>query len=90
MAYTVNTHPCFLSPKRNNGTFKITRKIESVKNSGVSWSKSIDVPEMPLSYNFTGVKKTVMPNALTIPATVSIKKLVIFNLFIIGPTLTIN
>ena len=66
------------------------RKTESVKCSGVSWSKSIDVPEMPLSYNFTGIKKTVIPNAFTMPAIVSIKKLVIFNLFIIEPTLVIN
>jgi hypothetical protein len=45
---------------------------------------------MPLSYNFTGIKKTVIPKALTIPAIVSIKKLVNFNLFKIEPSLLIN
>ena len=63
--------------KKEKGIFIKIRKIESVKNSGVSWSKSIDVPEIPLSYNFTGIKKTVIPNALTIPEIVSIKILVI-------------
>lgn len=87
MAYIVKTHPCFLSPKRNNGILKIIRKIESDKYSGVSWSKSIDVPEIPLSYNFTGIKKTVMPNALTTPAIVSIIKLTILNLLITKTTL---
>ena len=86
MAYTVKTHPCFLSPKRNKGIFNAIRKMESVKYSGVSWSKSMDVPEIPLSYNFTGIKKTVMPKALTIPAIVSIIKLTIFNLRIMQVT----
>ena len=54
------------------------RKIERDKYSGVSWSKSIDVPEIPLSYNFTGIRKTVIPNAFIIPASVSIRKFEIF------------
>ena len=32
----------------------------------------MDVPDIPLSYNLTGVRKTVTPKAFTIPATVSI------------------
>lgn len=37
----------------------------------------MDVPEIPLSYNFTGVMNSVMPKAFTIPAIVSMKRFVI-------------
>ena len=40
------------------------------------WDKSIDVPEIPLSYSFTGVRKNVIPVALMIPASVSISSVV--------------
>ena len=41
--------PCFFSPNRNSGMFRISRKTDRDSYSGVIWSSSIDVPEMPLS-----------------------------------------
>jgi hypothetical protein len=78
----VKFNPCFLSPNRNSGIFKIIRKIDRLRKSGVNLSNNIDVPEIPLSYNFTGIRKNVMPKALIMPAIVSIKKFLICNLFI--------
>ena len=38
------------------------------------YPSSIDVPEMPLSYRFTGIRNTVIPNELMNPAMVSMMK----------------
>ena len=45
-----------------------------MRYSGVIYPKSIDVPDIPLSYRFTGIRNTVMPNALMNPAIVSMIK----------------
>ena len=69
----VKFNPCFFNPNKNKGMFKIIRKIDRLRKSGVNLSNSIDVPEIPLSYNLTGIRKNVMPKALIMPAIVSIK-----------------
>ena len=53
----VKPAPCFLSPNKKSGTFRIKRNRERVKFGGVICSSSIDVPEIPLSYSLTGVIK---------------------------------
>ena len=67
--YIVKFKPCLLSPKRKRGIFKIKRNMDNVKYSGVICESSIDVPEIPLSYNFTGAKNSVTPMAFMHPAT---------------------
>src|SRR5699024_6802197 len=54
----------------NSGMFSTSRKKESEKVGAVSWDSRIEVPEMPLSYRFTGARKTVTPKALMHPAMV--------------------
>ena len=54
--------------------FKIIRKIDNVRYSGVICERKIEVPEIPLSYNPTGAIKTVTPKALITPAINSNKK----------------
>ena len=49
IAYPVKSLPCFFSPNRNSGMFRISRNTDRDRYSGVIWSSSIDVPEMPLS-----------------------------------------
>lgn len=75
MEYMVNTPPCFLRPYKNRGTLRSIRKNDSERKGGVSCEKSIEVPEIPLSYSFTGARNTVTPKAFMMPATVSIIKL---------------
>ena len=48
------------------------RKNDNVIHGTFICDKSIDVPEIPLSYKLTGIKNTVTPNALIMPAIVSI------------------
>lgn len=60
--------PCFFSPNRKSGIFRISRNTDIVQGSGVICESRIDVPDIPLSYRFTGAKKVVTPNALTHPA----------------------
>ena len=40
------------------------RKKDREKWAGVIWASSMEVPEMPESYSFTGYRNTVMPKAL--------------------------
>ena len=47
--------------------------------SGVICERSIDVPDIPLSYNLTGAKKTVTPKAFIQPAINKIIKFCHFN-----------
>ena len=77
--YTVNTGPCRLQPYINSGTLSATRNIDSVMYSGVTCDSSIDVPEMPLSYSFTGARNIVIPIALIMPAAVNIRKFFILS-----------
>lgn len=50
---------------------RISRKKDRDKYEGVICSSSMEVPEIPLSYSLTGVRKIVMPKAFMIPAMVS-------------------
>ena len=59
---------------------RTSRNSESDRYGGVICSSSMEVPEMPLSYSFTGVRKIVMPKAFIIPATVSIAIWIILSL----------
>ena len=58
------------------GKLITTKNIDIFKNSGVTWSRSIDKPEIPLSYSLTGYKNKVTPNALMIPAIKRKRKLI--------------
>ena len=70
----VKTGPCFFNPYKKSGIFKINKNRESEKVEGVNCPSSIEVPEIPVSYNFTGARKMVTPIALMIPAKVRTKK----------------
>lgn len=48
--------------------------MDSEKVEGVNCPSNIEVPEMPVSYNFTGARKIVTPIALMIPAKVRTRK----------------
>jgi hypothetical protein len=63
-----------LYPYKKSGIFNSNRHTDSEILSGVTCAISIDVPDMPLSYNFTGFRKIVTPIALMIPAIVSMMK----------------
>ena len=70
--YRVNNPPCFLYPKTKSGILSNNKNTDNEHQSGVICDNSIDVPEIPLSYSFTGERKTVTPKAFTNPAIVSI------------------
>ena len=44
---------------------------------GVNCPSNIEVPEIPVSYNFTGARKIVTPIALMIPAKVRTRSFVV-------------
>ena len=54
--------------------FSTIRKNDKFKAPPVSWDNNIDVPEIPLSYSLTGVRKIVTPKAFIQPATSKIRK----------------
>ena len=54
--------------------FKSRRNRDRVYSSGVTCHSSIAVPEMPLSYKWTGARNMVTPTALITPAVNSSKK----------------
>jgi len=55
--------------------FKIIRKADRDQLSEVSCHTSIEVPEKPLSYKFTGARNIVTPTELIIPAKNNMTKL---------------
>ena len=75
IAYTENTTPCLFNPNSRSGIFNTIRKKDSDSHSGVSCPRRIEVPEIPLSYNWTGAMNKVTPIALITPAIKSIRKL---------------
>lgn len=79
--YTVNVEPCFFKPKRKSGTLSTRRKNDKDKYGGVICESKIDVPDIPLSYNFTGAKNTVTPKAFMQPARNKIIKFCHRNVF---------
>ena len=64
----------FFQTDRNRGIFNNKRKKDRDRYGGVICSSNMEVPEIPLSYNLTGVRKIVIPKAFMIPATVSISR----------------
>lgn len=74
MEYTVKHQPCFFSPNKNSGTLRITRNSDRVYCGGVACHRSMAVPDMPLSYRFTGAKNMVTPTALMQPAQMRSRK----------------
>ena len=89
----VNNLPCFFKPYKNTGILSSKRNTDRDIYSGVIWDNSIDVPDIPLSYNLTGVKKIVTPKALIIPASVSMITFltcIFFNISILSPLFNIN
>ena len=74
MEYTVKHQPCFFRPNRNRGTLRITRNTDRVYWGGVACQSSMAVPDIPLSYRFTGAKNMVTPTALMQPAQMSSRK----------------
>ena len=72
--YVVNATPCFFIPKRNMG--KLMMSSHDQRGMGaISISRNIERPETPLSYRFTGARKSVTPTEFIMPAMVSIMKL---------------
>ena len=57
------------------------RNSDKGRQSGVICANSMDVPDIPESYNFTGYKKMVIPNALISPAMIRKMKFLSFRSF---------
>ena len=57
------------------------RKKERVRYSGVICQRSMEVPEMPLSYKLTGARNIVTPTALIQPARKRSRKFIARRLF---------